>query len=287
MARLEGTRQLMNRRKTAPPRGVLRSSAAADPTRYQHARYHPSPDLAAHVEHFWSVQWDLRGLPPERAETLPHPSVHMIFERNAAARIAGVSRKKFTRVLEGRGGVIAAKFTPGGFYPFSGIPVSTLKDTTVSLRDVFGKAGDALERNVLTASTDQSSIDIIEDFLRVRMPTPDPQAVLVTEIVYAVASDRGVLKVDDLVERYRLNTRTLQRLFAKYVGVTPKWVIQRYRLHEAAERLATGDRVSQAALAADLGYSDQAHFVRDFKALVGTSPAAYAKQARRLEKPRV
>jgi len=274
----------MNRRKTAPPRGVLKSSAAADPTRYEHARYHPSRDLAAHVEHFWSVQWDLRGLAPERAETLPHPSVHMIFERHVGARVAGVARKKFARVLEGEGGVIAAKFTPGGFHAFAGWAVSRLTDRTVALREVFGPEGDALERDVMAGAIDPSSIAIIEEFLRRRLPAPDAHAARVAEIVYAVAADRGVLRVEDLVDRYQMNKRTLQRLFSKYVGVSPKWVIQRYRLHEAAERLASDDGVSQSALAADLGYSDQAHFVRDFKALVGTSPAAYAKHARRFEK---
>src|SRR5262249_10600265 len=102
-----------------------------------------------------------------------------------------------------------------------------------------------------------------------------------TEIVYAVAKERGILKVEDLVERYGVNKRTMQRLFAKYVGVSPKWVIQRYRLHEAAEQLASGATVNQAELALSLGYSDQAHFVRDFKRIVGVSPAAYARAARR------
>ena len=90
--------------------------------------------------------------------------------------------------------------------------------------------------------------------------------------------------MEDLVDRYGMNKRTLQRLFAKYVGVSPKWVIQRYRLHEAAEQLAAGPSVSQSALALDLGYSDQAHFVRDFKTVVGTSPAAYARAARRAQR---
>ena len=269
----------MNRRKTAPPRGVL-NTATADPQRYQHARYHPSPDLEYFVEHYWSVTWDLRGLAPERAETLPHPSVHMIFERPVGGRIAGVARGKFSRVLEGEGGVLAAKFTPGGFHPFAGVPISTLTDTTLRVRDVFGADGDVLERAVLAETTDASRIAIIEGFLRQRRPAPDETVPMVTEMVYSVARDRGILTVDDLVERYGMNKRKLQRLFAKYVGVSPKWVIQRYRLHEAAERLAADPSVAQSALAAELGYSDQAHFIRDFKAVVGTAPAAYARSAR-------
>lgn len=270
----------MNRRKTTPPRGVLKT-AAAEPQRYQHARYHPSPDLEPYVEHYWSVQWDLRGLAPERAETLPHPSVHMIFERPVGGRIAGVARGKFSRVLEGQGGAFAAKFKPGGFHPFAGVSISTFTDTTVGLRDVFGAAGDALERAVLAEDTDASRMTVVEDFLRRRRTVPDDNVARIAEIVYAVADERGIVKVEDLVDRYSVNKRTLQRLFAKYVGVSPKWVIQRYRLHEAAEQLAAGAAISQSELALNLGYSDQAHFVRDFKMVVGTSPAAYARRARR------
>jgi len=66
-------------------------------------------------------------------------------------------------------------------------------------------------------------------------------------------------------------------LFDDYVGVSPKWVIQRYRLHEAAERIARGGVEDFADLALELGYADQAHFIRDFKKLVGRSPAEYAR----------
>ena len=61
------------------------------------------------------------------------------------------------------------------------------------------------------------------------------------------------------------------------MGVGPKWVIQRYRLHEAVARVQAGRPVAWAALAQDLGYFDQAHFIRDFKAMVGQTPQAYAR----------
>jgi AraC-like DNA-binding protein len=270
----------MNRRKTASPRGVLKT-AAADPQRYWHARYHPSPDLDPYVEHHWSVRWDLRGLAPERVETLPHPSVHLIFEATVGGRIAGVARGKFSRLLEGEGGVLATKFKPGGFHPFAGVPLSRFTDTVATVGDVFGAKGDALERAVFAESDDASRIEVVEDFLRGCRPAPDEHIARVGEIVSAVAGNRQILKVEDLVARYAINQRTLQRLFAKYVGVSPKWVIQRYRLHEAAEQLASGTAVNQSALALDLGYTDQAHFVHDFTTVVGTSPAAYARVARR------
>jgi AraC-like DNA-binding protein len=269
----------MIRHKTDPPRGILKT-AAADQRRYRHERYHPSADLDPYVEHYWVVGWDLRGLAPERAETLPHPNVHMVFERAGGSRIRGAGREKFSRLLEGKGDVFAVKFRPGGFYPFVGVPVSSFSDRTVPLHDVFGAEGEDLDRAVLAESADLDRINIVESFFRARLTDPDENVTRLTEIVYAVAKERGILKVEDLVERYGMNKRTLQRLFARYVGVSPKWVIQRYRLHEAAEQLATGAPVNQAEIALSLGYSDQAHFIRDFKAIVGVSPAAYAKAAR-------
>ena len=71
--------------------------------------------------------------------------------------------------------------------------------------------------------------------------------------------------------------RALQRLFQEYVGVSPKWVLRRFRIHEAAERLAAGARIDAAAFASECGYFDQAHFIRDFKAQVGRTPGEYAE----------
>jgi AraC-like DNA-binding protein len=269
----------MNRRKTIAPRGVLsRENGRADV--YQHARYHPSADLERFVEHYWSVQWDLRGRSAERIEVLPHPSVHLIFERDVGGQIVGLSKGKFVRLLERAGGVTAAKFKPGGFYPFVRKPVSMFSDRIVAIETVFGSRGDALTAAVLAERTDLARIALVEEFLRQQRPRLDNTGDWIGEIVYSVASDRTIQRVEDLVERHGINHRTLQRLFAKYVGVNPKWVIQRYRLHEAAERLASTAPVSQSSLALDLGYTDQAHFVRDFKTVVGTSPAAYARTAR-------
>jgi AraC-like DNA-binding protein len=73
-----------------------------------------------------------------------------------------------------------------------------------------------------------------------------------------------------------MTVRALQRLFAAYVGVGPKWIILRYRIHEALSRAEAAGPVDWAALAADLGYADQAHLVRDFTATVGVPPTTYA-----------
>ena len=103
--------------------------------------------------------------------------------------------------------------------------------------------------------------------------------------MHALLHDRSVTRVADVTDRFGMSTRALQRLFERYVGVSPKWVLRRYRLHEAAARLAEGTGGTWAEVAVELGYFDQAHFIRDFTRAVGMTPVAYAEACRRRQAP--
>lgn len=270
----------MPRRRPDGPRGLLRVGPQRGTTR--HERYLPSADLAGFIEHFWTVGWDFRGEEPFRVETLPYPSVHLVIEPGRS-RVAGVTRGKFVRWLKDQGWVFGIKFRPGAFEPFFGAPVSRLADRRVPIDRIFGSAGQRLEAAIIAAGDDDARVELAEQFLRGRLPATDPNADSAAQMVELIRTDRRILKVDDLVTRFALNKRALQRLFSRYVGVSPKWVIQRFRLHEAAEQLATGS-VDGTRLALELGYADQAHFIRDFKAMVGVAPGVYARRATSIER---
>jgi AraC-like DNA-binding protein len=124
-------------------------------------------------------------------------------------------------------------------------------------------------------------IDIVQAFLFERLPAPDPQVERVAALVAEIEKDRTLTRADALAARHGTSLRALQRLFDAYVGVGPKWVINRYRLHEAVDRLADGAAVDWSALALDLGYFDQAHFIRDFRSLVGRTPGEFARDLRK------
>jgi AraC-like DNA-binding protein len=98
-------------------------------------------------------------------------------------------------------------------------------------------------------------------------------------MVDTIVSDRNVTRVHHLVSRFDTSERSLQRLFQRYVGASPRWVIKRYRAYEALDHLNSPHAQRLAAVAQKLGYFDQAHFTNDFKKKVGRAPCEYTQGA--------
>jgi AraC-like DNA-binding protein len=265
-------------------RGVLRPDLAA--TRFRLARYQPSDPLAPFVEYYWIPRWDLRGEPPHAQTILPHPNVHLVFEASGAG-IFGVDRRLFTRSLSGLGLAFGVRFLAGCFRPFWQAPISQLTDRVVPAARLFGPQAEKTRQAIMRVSAgsadaadseeaDAWMIGYAEALLCSVRPEQDPVAEQVAALVSRITADPGLRRVDQLAAASGMTARSLQRLFADYVGVSPKWVMRRARLHEAAERADSGEPVDWASLAADLGYADQAHLTRDFTATIGISPTRYA-----------
>ncbi|MEV5572434.1 helix-turn-helix domain-containing protein [Spirillospora sp. NPDC052269] len=237
-------------------------------------RHAPSPEAARFVELYWHVRW--RVDEPHDSKVLSYPSVHLVFE-DPEPKLYGVVRDLFVRRLEGEGQVLGVKFHPGCFRPFADGPVSAFTDRVVPAAEVFGPGIVDVGRNILKHHETADLASLAEEFLLGRLPEPDPTAAEVAGMVERITARPDLFRVDQAAEVLHVSTRTLQRLFAEYVGVTPKWVMRRARLQEAATRADAGDPVDWALLATDLGYFDQAHLVRDFTATVGVPPARYAR----------
>jgi AraC-like DNA-binding protein len=266
---------------TAPrgdTRGILDPSALLRHTFFR--RLPPAPALRPYVEHYWLIDWDLPA--PYEARVLPHPAVNAVLQwRGGQARceVSGVGLRVHTERLEGAGRVAGVQFRPGGFRPFApGVPVAEWTGRRLPAEEVTG-AGPALTEALTVLggeSDDARRAAAVDAWLLSLGPRPDPQAALAVELAGLARHDRTVRRTARLAELGGLSVRALQRLFAAYVGVSPKWVVLRYRVLDALERAAADGTADWAGLAAELGYADQAHLVRDFTATVGVPPTAYA-----------
>jgi AraC-like DNA-binding protein len=257
-------------------RGVLRPELAAG--RFHLARYGPSAALAPFVDFYWIIRWDLRGQPDHEQTILPHPNVNLAFEESGAA-IYGVDTRLFVRVLTGRGQGMGVRFRAGCFRPFWQAPVSQLSDRVVPAARLFGSRAESARQAIMRAGANAEA-DMVahaEALLCSVRPGPDPAAEQAATLVARITDDPALRRVDQLSAASGMSVRGLQRLFADYVGVSPKWVMRRARLHDAADRADSGQVVDWATIAADLGYADQAHLTRDFTATIGVPPTRYAR----------
>ncbi len=264
-------------KKDAEHPGILDPLEAAQ--RFRLTRYLPSAELAPFVEHHWTIHWDLRGRPPYVSEVLPHPSVNVAFT-DERGWITGVTTGKYTYEVRDLGLIVGTMFRPGGFFPFWRRPVTELTDQVIPVTDVFTTAGDDFRRSLLAHDADEERIARLEDLLRAQGATADRNLDLVRDALDAIGSHRGLRTVAGVAERVHVSARTLQNVFRKYVGVGLKWVLMRYRLIEAAELAARTSEPDWAGIAVDLGYTDQSHFVNDFKKLVGQPPHQYTHSIR-------
>lgn len=162
------------------------------------------------------------------------------------AGVHGTTTNHFTAHLEGAGWVLGTKFRPAGFRRLSDRPVTALVDADVPVAVMFGDAGAALDRDVHLLADMTARIARVEAFLADRLPPIDPEAEMVNRIVERAEAERELTRVAQLAARAKLPVRTLERLFRRHIGVTPKWVIRRFRVQEAAARVAAGAVVEWA-----------------------------------------
>jgi AraC-like DNA-binding protein len=264
----------VNHRVVEP--GILRPTSSL--RNFDYLRHETPEELGRWVENFWTITWDLPPGQRYTAEVLPYPSVNASVT-NTEADVTGLVRRRYLRHLVGRGYGVGARFRPACFRPFLDGPVSQLTDRHRPISVVLGRDTGELERGVAAQSDPSLRVELLAAFLAEELPEPDPMAERLAEVVAWVAGDREVIRVSQVSGHAGLTVRTLQRVFAEYVGAGPKWVIQRCRLQDAAARAAAAEPVDWAQLSAELGFADQAHLTRAFTATIGVPPAAYTRQA--------
>ena len=258
---------------TTSTQGILGPSVRA----FELIRFSPASDLSEFVERHWVVRWHLKPGTSFTQELLPHPCVNLVCEPGRVA-VHGTPLTRSQHRLVGDGLVVGTKFRPGAFSSFLDLPATELLGGSFELGALFGNDGAELTHEMWARGHDVGAqIDAIEAFLRRRLPPPDPRRQRLFSVVSDMLDAHASLTVADLARRHGMSVRTLQRLFRDFVGLGPKWVLKRYRVHEAAERIAAGEAPDAARLAAELGYFDQPHFVNDFTLQVGCSPSHYAQ----------
>ncbi|MFD6177665.1 helix-turn-helix domain-containing protein [Isoptericola sp. NPDC060282] len=280
-------------RPTASTRGLVDPAAARGG--FALVRLDPAPDVADLVERHWVVRWDLPPGVEFTQVVIPHPNANVVAEADGFAA-HGIPGGLFARTLRGSGAVLGTKLRPGALRVLldgpdalrPGLVAPAAAALAVAPRGPTAADVDAAGRRAVAAARagdDAGAVAAVTPLLRAaaaarRTPRAADALDRVARVLAAVVSgelgpDAGVA---DLAVLAGTTPRSLQRLFAGWVGVSPKWVLQRHRVHLAADMVAVDPARPLAEVAAAVGYYDQAHLSTDFARALGMPPAAYARR---------
>lgn len=268
-----------------PSRDRIERAHLKDPGDTSHTidRYEPSVEFAGLLQRFWIPVW---SVPPGEGATqkvLQYP-VCLIVISAEYARFYGVVSGLSTTTLSGDGWAVGVMCQPAAGYLIAKTPVAAYTDRFVDVTDVLGADGELLAREVRAAmGADPGSAEAHRlamaaygDSLRRFLPIDD-EGELINRLVAFVEERSDVTRVAQICAEFGLSERSLQRLVHRRLGLTPKWLIQRRRLQEAAERLRDG-ATSLVEVAAVLGYADQPHFTRDFTKVTSMTPGEFVSR---------
>ena len=268
---------------TASTAGVLRPEQFARHVRLD--RPAPGAEVEHWVENRWSLRWDLpegRWFP---SQVIPHPTCSLTVEHCTHPRaglpagehvvVTGVATRRFDVDVRGSGRVVGLRFRPGGLTALTGCPASEWTDRSVPATGVLPvELCEALADEELASSPQDWASAAEAGLLSLDRPD-DTRYEQLLEVVSDMLADRSLLTVAQVAARHGTTPRSLQRLFTRYVGVGPKWVLARYRMHDAVSELDGGYDGTLTELAHRYGWYDQAHFTRDFTELGGGPPGRY------------
>lgn len=260
-----------NATPSAPIRGVV--GRAGTTTVFDLHRWQPTGAAADFVEHYWAVRWELRD--PFESTVITFPAMHLTNEWGTdgsrhghtlpAVLLHGVVERVFRTTIRGTGTVVGARFHPGGFTARYGRDAGSLTGRVERAEQLLPEAPNDVESCLAALeSAIASDARVDESYMRLR------------KLVELIRDDDRLHRVEQVMEHSPWSARTTQRVFRRYVGVPVKWVLCRYRLQQAALEIESHPGVDQADLAVRLGWYDQAHFINDFRAMLGTTPGEYA-----------
>jgi|WetSurMetagenome_2_1015567.scaffolds.fasta_scaffold102780_2 AraC-like DNA-binding protein len=242
--------------------------------KYHMVRTPPCEALQPLIEFFYEISWKMPVDEKQLLESLPAPSVHLIF-MNGEAEISGPIKRRFSYLMENQGYLFGAKFWPGSFRMICDECQSNLADKRLPAKWILGDSILPITDAFFCSIQAGERLSIVQNYLRYLYKPNEEQIPVIKKIFADIEQQKTIFTVAQLAALQKMTVRSLQRLFKEYVGVSPKWAIQLFRLREAAQQMESQNYIDLSQLAFELGYSDQAHFSKDFKRITGKTPKSY------------
>ncbi|PTL82190.1 AraC family transcriptional regulator [Vitiosangium sp. GDMCC 1.1324] len=252
------------------------------PPRYIEAR--PCAALAPYVQCFWGMT--AHASIPLPSRVLPDGCIDILMDLGSSSgrdampprlRIVGAMQQAEVVPLSGEACFVGIRFRPGGAHPFLRLPVHELTDGHLALGSLWPHVAREWEERLWGTEGLRARLALLEQLLLRRLSSASLDAAL-AHAVGLIQAARGRLQVESLEDVLGVGSRQLERRFRATVGLAPKVLCRIARMQHAVALLEHRPETAGAELALSAGYYDQAHLIREFRALTGLSPGAYVRE---------
>jgi AraC-like DNA-binding protein len=249
----------------------------------------PWPELAGMVSRIWTLAGDAGEMETSQP-VLPDGQPELVLhfgdpfdrldllgrvERQPMVLFAGQLTAQLALQPTGAVRVLGIRFRPFGAAAFLAAPQHELTGCTIDVADIAPDLSRALE-GVRTATDDLVVAAGLVQQILVRRIDSRRVDQRVSGAAQAVMRSHGAVAMDDLARASGMTRRHLERRFLDHVGIPPKRLARIARFQRALGVLENADPLRPGTeAAADCGYADQSHFIRDFRDLAGCSPSEH------------
>lgn len=261
----------------------------ANSTPMDYRTYVPCAELQPFIKCYWTLLAPQEAA-PQKQRIVPDGCMEMIFhcgdlykqyleDGGYLIQPRSFVFGQITQALDieptGESAIFSVRFEPDGFTAFAAMPVGQMENRAVPLKELFGEEGISLENDILSATTTEDRISIVEAFLLRKLITPESVREWIKSSVEMIMRLNGQVSVDELSDSLQVHRRQLERKFSTMIGLSPKQLSKIIRLQAALRILSAQNAENLTSVAYEGNYYDQAHFIKDFKEFTGVSPKQF------------
>jgi AraC-like DNA-binding protein len=249
-------------------------------------RVNPAADLERIIDCYWIIEND--DPMPHQQKIIPDGFCEIIFhygdpyricltntwEQQSHHLLAGQISRHFFLENTGKAGIVGIKLTPTALTHLFGLDMQLYTDKVVDLPLVLGNQLQNLEQDLLTTRDHDQLITLLNDHFRKTWEQANFQPSPVDKAIELIFANRGMISVTEITATIGIGERQLERLFKKYIGLSPKFYTRIIRFSTIFQLIQQQDP-GWAGLAYEAGFYDQSHFIRNFKAFTGEDPSRY------------
>ncbi|WP_417553695.1 helix-turn-helix domain-containing protein [Marinomonas fungiae] len=240
-------------------------------------KFHVATSDNPAISHFYSFE---AGNPGPETVAIPDGCVDVLFDCDASqptAEVFGTPMSAIGIELKSRHRYFGVRFASGIIPDCMKLSAQELIEHHYSLLDVIPQTEQLFEA-IVSQNNFADQVAICQSFFAGK--TPRPMAPLTQAVVRFIFEHQGNIRVDELADVTGYTTRTIQRQFLADIGMSPKQFSRIIRCQSAVYQINHSSTVTFSDIAFDLGFSDQPHFLREFKKLVHATPMSYQSQVK-------